>query len=186
MPRLPRGAQFLLVAALTVIVPGCGSAAGSSTAADDGTAATEDAPVRDVVTAYTRFGPGPHDTELELTYAPAAFFRALQQEVPAQVEQGSATMFLLRESVHDNDDLTDDLPDVVLRRSDGELIEPESVEVITNDFHHRASRLTFAVDTSGADRIELVVTSDGQVASATVPFVWDLPIALARAELRGN
>ena len=128
-----------------------------------------------LVAAYTRYGAGPHDVEVEITYTPADFYRALGQDAPPDVNASGAAVFLARESVHEGD--LPPSPSVVMSLADGRQLHAATVTVITDGGHHRSTRLAFALDGAAPDALTLLVLrSDGSPAAGG-EFTWRLPIA---------
>ena len=125
-----------------------------------------------LVATYTRYGAGPSDVDVEITYTPADFYGALGQDVPADVQASGAAVFLARESVHE-DDLPAS-PEIVLRTADGSLRRPLVTTVITDGIHHRSTRLAFQVDDLTADSVALVVLGRDGAVVAGGEFTWKL------------
>lgn len=127
-----------------------------------------------VVAAYTRYGAGPNDTQVDITYAPAEFYRALGQQVPADARSPRAAVFVYGEGVHEGD-LPPSAP-VVLRRADGTSASPATATVITESDHHRSTRLVFYIDGGMTRSLMLeVLGTDGKPAAGG-EFTWDLPV----------
>lgn len=176
-PGSPGLAIVALVVALLAVA--CGGEASSAAGASAGaTTAPADAPVslRDLAARYTRYGPGPYDMEIDLTYVPPAFLTALGLDPPDAETATTSVLFLLRESVHEGD-LTEDTAEVFLRLPDGELIAPSERELAIDDYHHRTYRVRFPVEIASLRMLELAVSRTDGTWPASNPFRWDLVAA---------
>lgn len=179
-----RWAGSLALAAVVATLVACGGSTGTGTGEPASTAtATATPTMREVIAKYTRFGQAGDERDLELTYAPPSFFETFNQDVPPEVANGEAMMFLLRENVHDGE-LPEQMVQVAVRRPGGELVLPSSVDLLTDGVHHRSARLVFPVAPAGIERVEVVVVRHGEIASGTTPFVWTTPGAPATSAAR--
>jgi hypothetical protein len=174
----------LLLAALALLgaaALACGGGAATGEAPTETAETATPVSLRELAQTYTRYGPGPYDLELEITYVPREFFAALGQEVPAEIVSGDAVLFLVRESVHESD-LPDGSAELVLVLPDRTLVRPAAVEPATIGYHHRSFRVTYRADVAAIGRLEVAVLRSDGTAFAPSPFVWNVEAAATTAE----
>ncbi len=149
---------MVCTAALAASVLACGTSADAQPATPS-----------EIVSAYTRFGGGPNDTDVELTYTPPAFYRALGEDPPAEIRARDTLAFLFGERVHDGE-----LPPpatVALIGPRGEQVSPSRVTVVTDGGHHRTTRLLFPIVPGALSEVTLVVLG-GDGVPAPGAYTW--------------
>lgn len=163
MRRMTTALTFLAVP-LALLLASCGSASQAP--------AEPRATLGELMAEYTRTGSGPYGTEIDITYAPAAFFVATGQEVPSGVRTSRELVFIYNESVHDGEILAS--APVVLVDATGRYVQPTSAVLITEGGHHRSTRVVFAQDGKPPRSVTLLVlTSDG-LPAAGGELTWTL------------
>lgn len=116
----------------------------------------------ELMALYTRTGSGPYGTEVDVTYAPAAFFRATGQEVPSGVKANRDLVFIYNESVHEGE-IPPTSP-LVLVSDSGDYVQPNSMALITEGGHHRTTRVVFPQSGRRESMTLLVLRADGSPA----------------------
>lgn len=144
--------------------------------------------LRDIVPLFTRYGVGPHEIGIELTYAPQLFFDVLGLEPPAEALARPTLAFILQENIHEGA-LPGDPPAIFVDGSGGGRVAPYSSEVTASDPHHRTTRLLFPAPPALAnvtpkanspETLRVVVPFEDGAVSVANTFVWQLPIELKR------
>lgn len=140
---------------------------------------------RRLLPLLTRSGAASGGVELELTYAPPLFFKAIDEKLPGSALEQPTLVFFLREAIHEGL-LPAAAPAVFLRIDGGTRSAPYERTVVSNDPHHRMTRLQFAA--VGADGLPLSVDSEHVLAlvvprkdravSAGDVLTWRLPLSL--------
>jgi hypothetical protein len=146
----------------------------------------EDLSVQDLIPLLTRYGVGPREIGLDLIYAPQLFFDVTGMERPEAYDARPTLAFVLAETIHDGDlgELAPTPPVAFLLLEDGTRLAPYEATLVTEDPHHRTSRVLFDLPagwpetpTAGAPlTVRIVVPmEDGSVSIANT-FEWQLPI----------
>lgn len=186
-----------LLGSAVIGLSGCGgsaedTSAGASTASANTGAVTEaanasrDLSARDLIPLLTRYGVGPGESGIDLTYAPQAFFEITGLAPPAEMSSRPTLAFIMQETIHEGD-LPSEPPPVFLELEGDDRVPPYSAQVTAEDPHHRTVRLLFPrpsgwLTSSGAtgsgDAMRLVVPLDDGTVSVGNTFEWRLPIDL--------
>lgn len=140
--------------------------------------------LNELLPLLTRYGVGPNQEEIELTYAPPLLYQVVKEDWPPETEGRPTVIFVLVENIHDGEFLAQ-LPAVFLRGPGGERIIPYDASIMLAGPHHRRSRLMFETAANAAqppgggpapgEMTLLVPFADGTVDAANT-FVWKLPL----------
>lgn len=169
----------VVVAAALIAIWAVNGGPDSSVTTKAAPAELSSAQVRVLLSSLTRYGVGPDDAEIDGVFGHPALLSAL-----GHTEDSPDTLvFFLTENIHDEDFSLPASMAYLMIDGAGRTGHID-VELLNNDIHHRASKLTYSVPgadglltSPGQHTISLLVPG-GQVESPANTLTWRLPVAL--------
>ncbi len=136
--------------------------------------------VQQIMPPLTRSGTAPGGVEVDVTYAPPLFFRVTGQQPPAGAAAKAALVFFLQENVHEGF-LPAAAAAAFLQVDGGARMAPYARAMVSNDPHHRVTRLQFAATAVDGQTLTLLFPARSGVVPREGRLTWRLPVAIRRA-----
>jgi hypothetical protein len=141
--------------------------------------------VQELIPLLTRYGVGPNQIGLDVIYASQLFFDVTGIDAPDANDTRSTLLFIVEETIHDGD-LAETPPAAFLVLEDGTRVAPNESELVTEDPHHRTSRVLFdrpdgwpEMPTDDAPlTVRLVVPMEDGAVTIANTFEWRLPLQM--------
>lgn len=190
--RRPRRTLVLALAAVLlagglaawVVVRDGGEAAAPAVLAPAGAPLT----IQDIMPPLTRSGVAPGGIETDVTYAPTLFFQVSGQQLPASARLRPTLIFFLQENIHEGA-MPSAPPAATLSIDGGASTQAYASTIVSDDVHHRITRLQFAATTAGEAAIAegerhtltlVLPAKDGSVAKGGT-LTWRVPVPVPAA-----